>query len=106
MPNSSSDLRIYVERVTGIEPAWPAWKGGFFKRCLRCSAASPTEVVSFDCLSAVPMAAGKSGVSFLVRMLATAAPLGEACPTGHELLGSGSVLAGVTPIRRREGRAS
>ncbi len=21
-----SDLRLYVERVTGIEPAWPAWK--------------------------------------------------------------------------------
>jgi len=22
------DLRFYVERVTGIEPAWPAWKAG------------------------------------------------------------------------------
>src|SRR5829696_6700605 len=27
-PNRSSDLRLYVERVTGIEPAWPAWKAG------------------------------------------------------------------------------
>src|SRR3954469_21319845 len=26
--NSWVDLRGYVERVTGIEPAWPAWKAG------------------------------------------------------------------------------
>ncbi len=26
MPNRPSDLRLHVERVTGIEPAWPAWK--------------------------------------------------------------------------------
>src|ERR687889_24611 len=25
-PNSRVDLRLCVERVTGIEPAWPAWK--------------------------------------------------------------------------------
>src|SRR4051812_15199341 len=27
-PNWSSELRLCVERVTGIEPAWPAWKAG------------------------------------------------------------------------------
>jgi hypothetical protein len=27
-PDRSIDLRKRVERVTGIEPAWPAWKAG------------------------------------------------------------------------------
>src|SRR4051794_4509639 len=27
-PNRPIDLQLRVERVTGIEPAWPAWKAG------------------------------------------------------------------------------
>ncbi len=27
-PDGPIDLRKRVERVTGIEPAWPAWKAG------------------------------------------------------------------------------
>jgi len=27
-PDRGVGLRFYVERVTGIEPAWPAWKAG------------------------------------------------------------------------------
>ncbi len=27
-PDKPVDLRLCVERVTGIEPAWPAWKAG------------------------------------------------------------------------------
>src|SRR4051794_22044576 len=28
MPNRRPELRVWVERVTGIEQAWPAWKVG------------------------------------------------------------------------------
>ena len=28
MSKGPADLRLYMERVTGIEPAWPAWKAG------------------------------------------------------------------------------
>ena len=27
-PDKPVELRFCVERVTGIEPAWPAWKAG------------------------------------------------------------------------------
>jgi hypothetical protein len=45
-----------VERVMGIEPAQSAWNGGFLERCSRWPLPSRTDIVSPDCLSAVPMA--------------------------------------------------
>jgi hypothetical protein len=49
-----------VERVTGIEPAWPAWKGGFFEQCFPWSALNQVEAVPSDCLSAALMAEARA----------------------------------------------
>jgi len=39
-----------VERVTGIEPAWPAWKAGDSAWCPCWPGAQPTALVPFSCL--------------------------------------------------------
>jgi hypothetical protein len=41
----------HVERVTGIEPAWPAWKAGDSQRHRRWSAPSQVDAVPSTCLS-------------------------------------------------------
>jgi hypothetical protein len=47
-------LRFCVERVTGIEPAWPAWKAREPEPHLGRSAWSQAYVVPFVCLKSVP----------------------------------------------------
>jgi hypothetical protein len=44
------ELRSYVERVTGIEPAWPAWKAGVPKVPIRWSQGSWPYAVPSVCL--------------------------------------------------------
>src|SRR5215216_6002327 len=45
-PDRPVGLRICVERVTGIEPAWPAWKSSCLRYCARTSVAEMLPDVS------------------------------------------------------------
>jgi hypothetical protein len=61
MPNRPSDLRFRMERVTGIEPAWPAWKAGTPQAYSACSESCCPRVVPSTCLSGSPAAASTGG---------------------------------------------
>jgi hypothetical protein len=56
----SEEASRTLERVTGIEPAWPAWKGAFFEESFSFSAPNQVEVVPSDCLSAALMVAARA----------------------------------------------
>lgn len=50
-----------MERVTGIEPAWPAWKAGDSELCLRWSGPDQADAVPSACLNATPGGARDDG---------------------------------------------
>ncbi len=57
----SIDLRLCAERVTGIEPAWPAWKAMALGALLCWSDGYRPRAVPSACLNA-PGAVGRGGV--------------------------------------------
>jgi hypothetical protein len=73
-----------VERVTGIEPAWPAWKGGFFELRFPWSVPNQVEAVPSDCLSAAH-GDGESGISLLIGVLVAQRRWGQGPRVGPPL---------------------